>query len=134
MIRPGPRESVLRHNLGVLFLHFPYGCGLPIGFEESTLDKDQDDYFFQTQVPPDDEKKAFTIKPQLRWDLTIKDHLISLDFKDARLEDVLNGIVKTDEELRLRSCWIRGFGVSKGEDVGMIQPMIVFICPSLGRF
>jgi hypothetical protein len=138
------------------FIRLMYVYDVPIGFEESTLDKDHDDYFFQTQVPPDDEKKVFVNEPQRRWDLTIKDHLISLDFKDARLEDVLDEIVKQmpnydwiinvdvvnifpikgrDPKFeKLLAIKIRGFGVSKGEEVGMIQPMIVFHLPEFKAF
>src|SRR5690349_1534385 len=122
-----------------VFIKLMYVYDVPIGFEESTLDKDHNDYFFQTNVPPDEERSKYLNEPRLGWNSLIKNHLITLNFKDARLEDVLNKIVEQmqnyDWEInndvvnifptkgrdprfqKLLNLTIRGFSISKGEKV-----------------
>lgn len=147
-----------------VFLRLMYVYDIPIGFEESTLDKDHSDYFFQTLMPPDDKKKDFPDEPETmsgsspssRWTIKDKAHLISLDFREARLEDVLDEIVRQmqnydwtindgvvnifpvkgrDSNLeKLLNLRIRGFGVSKGEEFEAIQPLLVLYLPEFKAF
>jgi hypothetical protein len=108
-------------------------------------------------VPPNDKKKDFANEPLLTWDQRIKNrHLISLNFKDARLEDVLNELVKQMQNYdwtvndgvvnifpikgrdlrfeKLLELKIRTFSVPKGEEFATIQPMIVFNLPEFKAF
>lgn len=137
------------------FIKLIYLYDVPIGFEESTLDKVHDDYFFETNVPPEEQKKNFTNEPVLGYS-DIKNHLLTLNFKDARLEDVLNSIVKQMKNYvweinndvvniypikgrdprfeKLLNLRIREFAVPKGSEVGLIQPLIVLNLPELKAF
>jgi hypothetical protein len=78
-----------------VFARLMYKFDVPIGFEESGLDKNHNDYDFQTNVPPDEEKSHYADKI-LVSDIgpKVKDHLITINFVDARFEDVMNAIVK----------------------------------------
>jgi hypothetical protein len=147
-----------------VFLRLMYVYDIPIGFEESVLDKDHSDYFFQTLMPPEGKKKDFSDEPQRmsgsspssRWMIKDKGHLISLDFRDARLDDVLDEIVKQMQNYdwtinddvvnifpikgrdpkfeKLLDLKIRGFGMSKGEQFSTIQPTIVINLPEFKTF
>jgi hypothetical protein len=90
-----------------------------IGFEESALDREHRDYYFETNVPLDgrdplvvrdyrDSHFENTVTPEKRAEYGDKEvfsptralgykHLITVDFKDARLEEVLDAIVKQME-------------------------------------
>lgn len=130
---------------------------VPIGFEESTLDADHDDYFFQTLMPPADRKNDFpgelrakTSGPQ------IKGHLISLNLKDVRLEQVLDETIKQMQNYdwvindgvvnifpvkgrnpkfeKLLDIKIRGLILSQDTQYSDIQPIIVLSLPEFKAF
>ena len=74
-----------------------YDYDIVIGFEQSLLDRDHDDYFFQTNVPYDESKDPPRFgKPASKSGPgpDIKNNLITVEFRDAPLEVVLNDIVK----------------------------------------
>jgi hypothetical protein len=130
---------------------------IPIGFEESTLDREHDDYFFQTLMPPQDRKDDFADEPQTKSSgLPAKNHLISLDLKNVRLELVLDETVKQMKNYewvindgvvnifpiegrnpkfeKLLDINIQGFGMSKSDRYSSIQPLIVLNLPEFRAF
>lgn len=142
-----------------VFMRLIYDYDVTIGFEESLLDRDHNDYHFETNVPHDNAttstndgrtKITFGGRP------TIDNHLISLNHKDTRLEDVMNDIVKQMQNYdwqindgvinifpskgrdpsfeRLLELRIREFVVWKGAEVGMLQPLIVLQLPEFRKF
>lgn len=141
-----------------VFTRLMYFYDVPIGFEESTLDADHEDYFFQTLMPPDDKKGDFPNEPLKvsGGPTSITAHLISLDFRDARLEAVLDAIVKQMQNYdwainndvvniypingrdpqfeKLLDLKIRGFGLSKGAQFSTIQPVLVIFLPEFKAF
>lgn len=147
--------QMVKKPLFDVFIRLIYRYDVAIGFEESTLDKDHNDYHFQTQIPtPDDQEKYYTDEGIDYSD--VKNHLITVNFKNAKLEDVLNAIVKQmqnyDWEInngvvnifpikgrdprfeKLLNLRIREFGVPKGSEVGLIQPLIVLNLPEFKAF
>lgn len=140
-----------------VFAELMYAYDIPIGFEESSLDKGHDDYYFQTLVPSKDKKNDLPIEPHTDGvSLRTKTHFITLDFKDARLQDVLDEIVKqmqyydwtiTDDVVnifpikgrdpkceKLLNIRVREFRVSKDKDFGMIQETLVLVLPEFRAF
>jgi hypothetical protein len=140
-----------------VFVKLMYDYDVPIGFEESTLDSEHDDYYFQTIMPRQDGKAAFDPEPgSLSRSLDIKGHLISVNVKDAPLKDVLDQIVsqmrfyrwtinddvvnifpiKGRDQIfeKLLNLKIREFKFAKDKELGMIQPTFAFGMPELKRF
>jgi hypothetical protein len=133
-----------------------YVYDVPVGFEESTLDSGHDDYFFQTNIPPQGERLKYLKEPQYHWNLSIKSHLISLNYKNQPLSVVLDDLVRQMENYswkieddvvnifpkngrnplfaKLLSLQIDEFQVGKGAKVGAIQPALVFNSPGLSSF
>lgn len=130
---------------------------IPIGFEESTLDKDHGDYFFQPIMPPHNRKNDLVSEQIIMGSvLRAKDHLISIDFKDAQLEQVLDEIVRQMKNYdwviddgvvnifpikgrnpvyeKLLDMKVQSFFMSKNEQYKSIQPMIVFYLPEFKLF
>jgi hypothetical protein len=142
-----------------VFIQLIYKYDVAIGFEQSTLDSDHNDYFFQTNIPydeintpiPDGRKRPLSGGWQ-----PIKNHLLTVDFKDARLEDVMNDIVKRMENYaweinndvinvypirgrdpmfeKLLDIKVKKFSIKKGAEVRMIQPEIVLNLPEFRAF
>ncbi len=145
-----------KKQLSSVFIRLLYYYDVPIGFEESKLDKDHNDYRFQSNVPPDEERWKYNINKPLAEYKDIEDHLITLNFKDARLEDVMDEIVRQmqnyDWEInndvvnifpikgrdprfeKLLNLRIRGFIVPKGSRVGLAQTTILFYVPEFKAF
>lgn len=127
-----------------------YDYDVAIGFEESLLDKGHNDYHFEVNIPYDEvniprsdgSKRLLSgFRPY------IENHLISVNYENAELKEVFNDIVKQmknyDWEInegvvniypingrspkfeKLLDLRIREFVVSKGAEVGIIQPLIV---------
>jgi hypothetical protein len=139
-----------------VFLRLIYKYDVPIGFEESTFDKDHDDYYFQPQVPPSEEKAKYFGNDSKTYAEDIKNHLISLDFTNARLETVLNSIVKQMKYYNweindgvvnifpvkgrnrlfenLLSLQISNFYIKKGSEVERISFRIIFGLPEFKKF
>ena len=140
-----------------VFARLMFKYDVAIGFEESELDRDHIHYEFETDVPPDDLKPKYSgdkeysggiIKP--------REHLITLDFKNAKLETVMNEIVRQmqhydwkisndvvnifptrgrDKRLKkLLEINVRDFAVGAGSEVGTIQPKLMFILPEFKKF
>lgn len=151
--------EMTRKPLFDVFMRLIYDYDVAIGFEESSLDRDHDDYHFETNIPDKDQAtstKDGRTKITFGGRPTIENHLISLNHENARLEDVINDIVKQmqnyDWEIndgvinifpakgrnpsfkRLLELRIREFVVWKGAEVGVIQPLIVLQLPELRKF
>ena len=130
---------------------------IPIGFEESILDKDHDGFHFETNVPYGEWKQRYLADKEVNCGLPeVKNHLISISFKDARLEDVITEIVRQmqnyDWEIydgvvnifpvkgrdprikKLLDLKINEFSISRGTEVGMIQPLIILELPEFKEF
>lgn len=151
--------QVSRKPLFDVFMRLIYDYDVTIGLEESVLDREHNDYHFETNIPYAETPKSrnggktnvtFGGRPK------IVNHLISLDHEDARLDDVLDDIVRqmhyydwevNDEVInifptrernpifkRLLELRINEFVVWKGADVGMIQPLIILQLPEVRKF
>lgn len=130
---------------------------VPIGFEESILDRDHRHYYFETNVALDQFKvDSSSDKEFLPPMPKFSDHLITVNFKDARLEDVIDAIVKQmqnydweinddvvniypirgrDERLKkLLDQKVRVFGVGMGDTVGSIQGQLMLFLPEFKEF
>lgn len=151
--------QMTRKPLFDVFMRLIYDYDVAIGFEESSLDRNHNDYHFETNIPDKDaatSTKGGRTKITFGGRPTIENHLISLNHENARLEDVINDIVKQmqnyDWEIndgvinifpakgrnpsfkRLLELRIHEFVVWKGAEVGMIQPLIVLQLPELRKF
>lgn len=128
-----------------------------IGLEESVLDREHRHYFFETNVALDQFKaEAASDKEFLGPYRGFKEHLITVDFKDARLEDVMDAIVKQMENYswkindevvnifptrgrdkrleKLLDVRVRVFVVGVGADVGSIQAQLMLFLPEFEKF
>lgn len=128
-----------------------------IGFEESSLDKDHWNYLFETNVgwgrynrEPSSDAEPSGLRPR------VTDNLITVNFKDARLEEVMDAIVKQmenydweikndvvniypkrgrDERLKkLLDTRVRVFAVGMGAPVGSIQAQLMLFQPEFEAF
>lgn len=140
----------------IVFARLIYKYDIAIGFEESILDGDHDHYFFETNIPPDDFKAQYSGDKEFLTDRgNFSEDLITLNFKDARLEDVMNSVVKQmrnyDWEIKddvvnifpvrgrdprfkkLMDLRIREFAVGKQTEVSVIQPLL-FRLPEFKKF
>jgi hypothetical protein len=143
--------------LYTIFLRLIHKYDIAIGFEESILDRNHGHYYFETNIAPEkwmneyDSNKEF-MPPMPEF----KEHLISVNFKDAKLEDVMNEIVKQmkhyDWEInddvvnifpvkgrdarlkKLLDVKVKFFGVGMGDQVGTIQGQILLFLPEFKAF
>lgn len=131
---------------------------IAIGLEESIFDRDHRDFYFATNVPSDKwkaeysgDKEVLSPTRQLGYE-----HLITVNFKDARLEDVMDAIVKEMENYdweinndvvnifpirgrdprlkQLLDLRVRDFGVGMGADIGSIQAQLMLFLPEFKTF
>jgi hypothetical protein len=84
--------------LNEVFARLTIDYDVPIGFEESVLDIGHGAYRFETDVPFEgDQRIRWSDDLYFRSDAggrpVVRDHLISVDYRNARLEEVLNDIV-----------------------------------------
>lgn len=141
------------------FIRLIYDYDIAIGFEQSLLDDKHDDYFFQTNVPFG-ESETLTVNGRKTniggMRPAISNHLITLEFENARLEDVLNEIVRQmknydwvieddivnifpirgrDSNLEnLLKINVQQFLVPKGVEVGNIEGFIIYTVPEFKTF
>ena len=88
-----------KQPLGLVFRYLMENYDIPIGFEWSLSDKDHNEYNFETNLPATaktkvqstDGKSEMILQVQLGF--TAEIHPISVNFDNAKLEDVLNQIV-----------------------------------------
>lgn len=132
---------------------------IAIGLEESILDRDHRDYYFDMNIPteerlPDYKGGDREVLSPTRG-LGYK-HLISVNFTDARLEEVMGAIVKQMENYdweindevvnifptrgrdprlkKLLDIKVRDFFVGIGADVGSIQAQLMLFLPEFKSF
>jgi len=132
-----------------------YRFDVPIGFEESALDSDHNDFYFQPNIPRF-KPESFIDEPE-QYRITETDHhLISLRFENAPLADVMKAIVSQMSNYdwrvmdgvinifptkgrnlkfeRLLDVRISSFRLVKGDDVTWIQPRVLFETPEIQSF
>jgi hypothetical protein len=149
--------QINQNPLYTVFYRLIQKYDIAIGFEESILDRDHRHYYFGTNVELEHFKKEVSsdkerLGPYTRFD----EHLITVNFKDARLEDVMNAIVRQmenysweindevvnifpirgrDERLaKLLDVKVRTFYVGIGADVGSIQGRLMLFLPEFEKF
>jgi hypothetical protein len=129
-----------------------------IGFEESALDRYHRHYYFETSVNEDHsvvdapEKEKEMPPPVIKF----RTHLISVDFTDAKLEDVMNSIVKqlqyydweisddvvnifpkSGRDARLKKLLdtkVHRFALGRGSEEGEIQAALMLFLPEFKKF
>jgi hypothetical protein len=130
---------------------------IAIGFEESFLDREHRHYYFETNVPPDNLKAIYSSEREfLGSGERFSEDLISLDFSDSRLADVLDSIVKQmknysweindnvvnifpvrgrDSRLKhLLDTRVSRFALGRGDSVGEIQSELMLFLPEFKKF
>lgn len=75
--------------LSTVFLHLMVKYDVPIGMEGSTLENENADYVFNTNLPYRIPGSTLVDSPYV-----IKNHLLTVDVENASLETVMNEIVK----------------------------------------
>lgn len=89
-----------KQPLGKVFEHLIVNFDVPIGFEESILDREQDDYEFETNLPYKNEKRYANTDGDVQISILkervfpVKHHWFTVNVENKRLEEVLNIIVK----------------------------------------
>lgn len=89
-----------KQSLGVVFRYLIDNYDVAVGFEESVLDRDHNDYDFDTFTAYVKELNIIDKERNKRASITLKnafkakDHWITINAENERLEDVLNQIVK----------------------------------------
>lgn len=143
-----------RKPLQTVFARLIFKYDIAIGFEESILDRDHRRYDFETNIPLDDEYSGDKELPLDRPQFF--ENLITVDFADARLADVMNSIVKQmhyydwrtengvvnifpirgrDPKLtKLLDLRVHAFAVGEGVEEGDIQARIMLFLPEFRAF
>lgn len=86
--------------LGLVFRYLMENYDIQIGFEQSLLDKDHNEYNFETNLPAIAETKLQSVDGNVEMKLEVQlgfkaeKHPITVNFDNAKLEDVLNQIVR----------------------------------------
>jgi hypothetical protein len=85
--------------LGKVFEHLIVNYDIAIGFEESALDREHNDYEFETNLPYNNDKKIVSSDGNMKISVVkqrvfpVKQHWFTVNAENKRLEDVLNVIV-----------------------------------------
>lgn len=88
-----------KQPLWVIFKHLIENYDVAIGFEQSTLDTDHNDYYFETNLPKKIDNRDINrdgkiiITEKLLVPPEVKRHWFTVNFENGRLEDILNQIV-----------------------------------------
>jgi hypothetical protein len=130
---------------------------IAIGFEESILDRDHRHYEFQTNVAIDKYKVEYQSDKEFSPPVPeFSQHLLTVNFKDAKLESVMDSIVRQMENYdweisnevinifpirgrdsrlkKLLDVRVRSFGVGIGAEVGSIQAQLMLFLPEFKIF
>jgi hypothetical protein len=92
--------------LGVVFRYLMENYDIPIGFEESTLDRGQPDFAFQTNMPSKAQLKMRSADGNIRLTDTAQRvfqagrHAITLYIEDGSVEEVFDEIVRQMENYK----------------------------------
>ncbi len=85
--------------LGVVLGYLMKNYDIPIGFEQSTLDRDHSDYTFQTNLPAIGRRTLESIDGNIKLDIEVKPdfaakkHPITVNIKNGMLKEALDLIV-----------------------------------------
>lgn len=149
--------QMTQKSLYTVFWRLIQKYDVAIGLEESSLDKDHWNYLFETNVG------RGRLKPEPSSDIEplglvprVSENLITVNFKDARLEEVMDAIVKQmenydweinndvvniypkrgrDDRLKkLLDTRVRVFAVGMGDEVGSIQAQLMLFQPEFRAF
>lgn len=96
-----------KQPLGKVFELLSFVCDIPIGFEESILDRDSDDYLFETNLPffgdpkkpivfnslPEPCVAAYHTNPGYSRGFNVKENWISIDIENGTVKEVFDIIV-----------------------------------------
>ena len=88
-----------KQPLGKVFEHLIVNYDVPIGFEESVLDRNHNDYEFETNLPYQNKKNVISADGSIQISITterefiVKQNWFSIDVENGSLKDVLNIIV-----------------------------------------
>jgi hypothetical protein len=88
-----------KQPLGVVFRELMVKYDVPIGFEESALDRDHNDFNFETNIPYDIQREYQSADKSLRVTVTKENlftpkmHWISINIKNGKLSNVLDAVV-----------------------------------------
>ena len=150
-----------KQPLGVIFRHLIKDYDVAIGFEESILDRNHNDYDFEIFVPYVKERRVTSTDANIRISIIlenvfkVKEHWITVNAENERLEDVLNQIVKQmeyykweindgvvnifplqgrDERFKkLLELDIKNFTLSNSAPIGVIKALILDL-PEVAKF
>ncbi len=88
-----------KQPLGEVFKYLMENYDIPIGFEESILDREHSEYSFQTNLPSVGREKRRSLDGKIDFDIEVEQDFtaeknpITLDIKNGKLSDVLDQIV-----------------------------------------
>lgn len=88
-----------REPLGKVFRELMIKYDIAIGFEESTFDREHNDYEFETILPDKSQQKIVSTNGEMRISITtersfsVKQHWITVSVENKKLENVLDIIV-----------------------------------------
>lgn len=151
--------SMKKKPLYDIFNQLIYDYDIAIGFEQSNLDDVNDYYIFQTNVPYDnrthrtpEDKPLVAIGSRL----DVGDHLLTVEYRDAPLTEVMNDIVaqmknytwRIDHEViniyplkgrepkfvKLMDMKVDKVVIPKETEVGLLQPFITIQLPEFQAF
>lgn len=149
--------QVTKKPLYTVFYRLIQKYDIAIGLEESSLDRGHRHYYFETNKALEKFRATLSSDKEFLGPYPIStEHLITLDFKEGRLDEVMDAIVKQmgnydweindevvniypfqgrDERLKkLLDLKVRGFVVGEGADVGSIQGQLMLGLPEFQKF
>ncbi len=149
--------QVDRKPLYTVFTRLINKYDVPFGFEESALDRDHRHYYFETNIATEELRAEYSSDREFlpatpRFD----EHLITLNFKEAKLSDVMDAIVRQmqnyDWEIvngvvnivptkgrdprlkKLMDVKVSDFPVGMGAPIGSIQAQLMLFTPEFKKF
>ncbi len=150
-----------KQPLGKVFQYLILKYDIPIGFEESTFDRDHQDYLFETNLPFAGKPKSDIPKAEYHAVITsnriftVKENWITVNVVDGTLEEVFNSIVgqmknyqweindgvvnifpnmgRDERYEKLLNLKIKNYYLEKGAPIGLIRTAI-FELPEVVKF
>ena len=95
-----------KQPLGLVFRYLMENYDIPIGFEQSVLDRNQIDYYFDTNLPAVATHKQQNTDGSIKMTTTsetafkAKLHPITLDFENGKFKDIFDQIVQQMENYK----------------------------------
>jgi len=148
--------KMTKKSLYTVFYRLIQKHDVAIGFEESILDRDHRHYYFETNVMTNEQKAEWGTDGDISPVQDCDEPLINVDFKDTRLEVVMDSIVKQLEHYdwemnngvvnifpirgrdprlkKLMDIKVSDFAVGMGDQVGSAQAYIMLFLPEFKSF